>query len=63
MAGRGHRGRKKRLKGDPEETQIHRVALRYGKLPHEVRAMTVADFVATVAFLDILDEEARRSRA
>lgn len=39
---------------------IFAVARAFGKLPHEVRRMTVADFCAAVAFLEIVAEDEAR---
>jgi len=48
--------------GDPEFLCVFRVAHEFHKLPDEVRSMTVADFTAAVAFIELLDE-ARRDHA
>ena len=37
------------------------IARTFGKLPAEVRAMTAADFIAAVAFLELVEEADRSS--
>ena len=43
-------GASKKLRCDPEEINIHRIAKELGKFPHEIRALPVDEYDGLVAF-------------